>query len=146
VHLFWHSLDLAVTRFSGARAEPLVDADAVTREAYSHELVSFGFWPGDRQTRFPAFYSYASPEPAALREQPLQPGSAAWQLAPGGGSLAVLPYDAVRGADDPRATLLAFLQSAYEAGARTAGWSDELRSSYCPEPAVLAAEIFGRAG
>jgi hypothetical protein len=121
VHIFWHSLDLAVTRFSGRRAPPIPGADAVTREAYSHEVVSFGFWPGDKETRFPAFYAYAAPEPEHLREQPLRPDAAAWNGLPTG-SLALLPYDEVRAAPDPRATLLAFLESAYEAGATTAGW------------------------
>jgi hypothetical protein len=123
VHIFWHSFDLAVTRFSGRRAPPIPGADAVTREAYSHELVSFGFWPGDRQTRFPAFYSYAAPEPDDVREQPLRPAAAVWSEMPSG-SMALLPYDEVRVAPDPRATLLAFLESAYEAGATSAGWDE----------------------
>src|SRR4051812_2913888 len=73
VQLFWHSFDLAVTRFSGRRAPPMPSADPVTREAYSHEVVSFGFWPGDKQVRFPAFYSYTAPEPDGLRDEPLRP-------------------------------------------------------------------------
>jgi hypothetical protein len=121
VHLFWHSLDLAVTRFSGRRAPAAPGADPVTAEAYSHEVVSFGFWPGDDVNRFPAYYSYTAPEPAGLRAQPLRPASAAWVEQPGG-SLAVLPYDDVRAAGDPRAALLDFLQSAYEAGASLGGW------------------------
>jgi hypothetical protein len=139
VHLFWHSFDLAHTRFSGRRAPSLPDADGVTREAYSHEAISFGFWAGDASNRFPAFYSYTAPEPAGLMDQPLRPEAAAWVTAPTG-SLAVLPYDAVRTADDPRATLLAFLQSAYDAGARAAGWDrEELTSSWCPAPQKLDA-------
>jgi hypothetical protein len=118
VHLFWHSFDLAVTRFSG-RAAPPLEADAVTREAYSHEVVSFGFWAGDPRVRMPAFYAYAAPEPPGLRERPLRPAAAEWQALPTG-SMALLPYDAVRTAADPRATLLDFMQSAFEAGA--AGW------------------------
>lgn len=146
VHLFWHSFDLAVTRFSGRPAPAVPGADAVTREAYSHEVISFGFWPGDKQVRFPAFYAYAVPEPDGLREQPLQPAAAAWQELPSG-SMALLPYDDVRTARDPRATLLAFLQSAYDAGASTAGWDrDALASTACPSPAVMAEEVFGRAG
>jgi hypothetical protein len=120
-HLFWHSLDLAHARFSGRRAPGIPGADRVTAEAYSHELVAFGWWPGDERTAFPAFYSYTAPEPAGLREQPLEPAEAAWQPA-GSGSLAVLPYDAVRTSADPEATLLAFLRSAYRAGATAAGW------------------------
>ena len=69
VHLFWHSFDLALTRFGGRRAPPPAGADPVTREAYSHELVSFGFWAGDQNIREPAYYSYTAPEPAGLRER-----------------------------------------------------------------------------
>jgi Family of unknown function (DUF5996) len=138
VHLFWHSLDLALTRFSGGRAAPPAGVDAVTREAYSHEVISFGFWPGDARTPFAAFYSYTAPEPSELVDEPLEPEAASWQPAPYGGHLAVLPYDTVRAADDPRSTLLSFLQSAYEAGARTAGWGrDELASTWCPTPSEL---------
>jgi len=135
VHLFWHGLDLAVTRFSG-RPAPRVDADAVTREAYSHEVISFGFWAGDDRVPDAAFYSYTAPEPPGLREQPLRGGE--WLAAPGG-SLAVLPYEAVRRAADPRVALLAFLQGAYEAGARAAGWDVEgLVSTWSPGPEELA--------
>jgi hypothetical protein len=132
VHLFWHSFDLAVTRFSGRQAPPLPDADGVTREAYSHEVVSFGFWAGDERLPEPAYYSYTAPEPAGLRDRKLQPDGARW-LEQGSGSLAVLEYDAVRTAANPRATLLAFLQSTYVAGAGLAGWDlADLRSSWCP--------------
>jgi len=113
IHLFWHGLDLAVTRFSGRRAHERVGADKVTREAYSHEVISFGFWPGDRNTPRPAFYSYTAPEPDGLTGQPLRPEAAFW--APEGG-MALLMYDDVREADSPRTTLLEFMQSAYEAG------------------------------
>jgi hypothetical protein len=123
VHLFWHSLDLALTRFSGRRAPP-IDADPVTREAYSHEVISFGFWAGDQSLREPAFYSYTAPEPPGLTEQPLAPAAAAWQTGPTG-SLALLPYEEARAAPDPRAALMEFLESAYAAGATTAGWDVE---------------------
>jgi hypothetical protein len=137
VNLFWHSLDLAVTRFSGRRAPPLPDADRVTQEAYTHEVVSFGFWAGDDNIREPTYYSYTAPEPAGLRERQLQPAEAAW-VEQGSGSLALLPYDAVRASADPRCTLLAFLESAYEAGAGAAGWDvASLASSWCP-PGVAA--------
>ena len=137
VHLFWHSLDLAVTRFSGRRAPARPGADPVTREAYSHEVVSFGFWAGDDTTREPSFYAYTAPEPPGLADQPLRPHAAAWRQVRGG-SMALLPYEAVRGGRDPRGTLLAFLQSAYDAGAVTAGWDhQELTSSFCPPPAQL---------
>jgi len=143
VHLFWHSLDLAVTRFSGRRAPELPDADAVTQEAYTHEVVSFGFWPGDQNTREPNYYSYTAPEPDGLRDRVLRPEQAVW-TEQGGGSLAILHYEDVRTADDPRATLLAFLQSAYEAGAEAAGWDiDGLTSSWCPNPPQLA-QLLGR--
>ena len=137
VHLFWHSLDLAYTRFSGRRAPERADVDAVTREAYSHELISFGFWPGDDNIPEPAFYAYAAPEPPGLREHDLQPAEARWLEGPTG-TLALLSYDEIRTAADPRRRLLAFLQSAYEAGVKEAGWpADELASSACPSPAEL---------
>jgi hypothetical protein len=137
VHLFWHGLDLAVTRFSGRRAPALPDADAVTREAYTHEVISFGFWPGDDNVRESTYYSYTAPEPDGLREQPLRPDGAFW-ADQGAGSLARLPYEAVRTAADPRAALLAFLESAYEAGAAAAGWDRvDLASSWCPSPPRL---------
>ncbi len=122
VHLYWHSFDLAVTRFSGRRAPEREGADRVTREAYSHEVISFGFWPGDRDVRAPAFYSYTAPEPEGLTEQPLRPEGAFW--APEGGT-ALLTYDDLRGMDSPKAALLEFLESAYQAGARTATWDVE---------------------
>jgi len=134
VHLFWHSFDLAHTRFSGRPAPPVAGRDPVTDEAYSHELISFGFWAGDDNVGEAAFYSYTSPEPAGLRAEPLHPAAARW-VEQGAGSLALLPYDAVRSSADPKATLLGFLESAYQAGVRTAGWdADGLRSSYCPTP------------
>jgi Family of unknown function (DUF5996) len=144
VHLFWHSLDLAVTRFSGRRAPPRAGADPVTAEAYSHEVISFGFWAGDQQQREPAFYSYTAPEPPGLTGQPLHPATAAWRQVRGG-SMALLGYDQLRRAQDPRSTLLAFLQSAHDAGVRAAGWDrEELTSSFCPSPAELQA-LSGRA-
>ncbi len=85
-------------------------------------MIAFGFWPGDeRRTPYPAFYSYTAPEPDGLREQPLTPGSAEWQDT-GTGSLAVLAYDNVRASPDPHDALLGFFETAYQAGARTAGW------------------------
>jgi hypothetical protein len=137
VQLFWHSFDLAVTRFRGGRAPARPEADPVTQEAYSHELVSFGFWAGDRDVAEPTYYSYTAPEPAGLRDQPLQPDRARW-LEWGSGSLAALPYEAVASAGDPRTTLLAFLESAYRAGADSAGWDrEELQSSWCPSALEL---------
>ncbi len=134
VHLFWHGLDLAVTRFSGRPAGP-IDADPVTREAYSQEVISFGFWAGDDSVGDATYYSYTAPEPDGLREQPLSAGE--W-VEYGSGSLAVLPYETVRTARDPRQAVLAFFQSAYEAGARLAGWDTAgFESTWCPSPAQL---------
>ncbi len=134
VHLFWHSFDLAVTRFSGRPAPPIA-ADAVTQEAYSREAISFGFWAGDDNIADAAYYSYTSPEPDGLRDQPLPLGD--W-VSSGSGSLAILPYEAVRTARDPRTSLLAFLQGAYEAGARLARWDTSLfESRWCPTPVQL---------
>jgi hypothetical protein len=121
VHLFWHSFDLAFSRFGGARAPELKAADPVTREAYSHEVIAFGFWPGDGEVPEPSFYSYTAPEPAGLRGRALAPDQASWAER-GQASLAVLPYEAVRTATDSRGALFAFLESAYQAGAESAGW------------------------
>ena len=93
VHLFWHSLDLAVTRFGGKRAPAMPSADAVTQEAYSHEVVSFGFWAGDQNVREPSYYAYAAPEPPGMRERSLRPEAAVW-----GGGHARAP--ALRGRSD----------------------------------------------
>jgi len=147
VHLFWHGLDLAVTRFSG-RPAPAIEADAVTQEAYSEEVISCGFWAGDDNLGDAAYYSYTAPEPDGLRDQPLPIGD--W-VSSGTGSLAILPYELVRTARDPRETLLAFMQATYEAGARLAGWdTSEFESKWCPTPRQLdqlqatAAYEFGR--
>jgi hypothetical protein len=125
IHLFWHSFDLTLTRFGGSRAPALHDADPVTREAYSHEVISCGFWPGDKNVREPAFYSYTAPEPMGLTAQPLKPDTAHWL--PEGG-MALLTYEEVRNSASPRDTLLEFLESAYLAGAKTANWDiDDFR-------------------
>jgi len=143
VHLFWHSFDLALTRFGGGRAPEQPDADAVTREAYSHELISFGFWAGDENVPEASFYSYTAPEPEGLRRRALRPATAVW-ADQGAGSLARLAYEDVRTAADPRATLLSFLESAYRAGAEAAGWDRSgLASSWCPAPDAIAA-LLGR--
>jgi hypothetical protein len=138
VHLFWHSLDLAVTRFGGSRAPALPDADPVTQEAYSHELISFGFWAGDQNVREPSYYSYTAPEPPGLGEHPLQPEAAVWTEQETG-LLALLHYEAVRRAPNPRKALLGFLESAYDAGADAAGWDvAELSSAWCPNPPEMS--------
>lgn len=121
VHLFWHSFDLAYTRFSG-RPVPSTDGmDPVTAEAYSHEVISFGFWAGDEKVPHPAFYSYTYPEPEGLTAEPLKPHMAHWRAA-ASGSQAIYLYDDMRHATDPEQALLDFLESAYRAGATLAGW------------------------
>ncbi|HZC83743.1 MAG TPA: DUF5996 family protein [Rubrobacter sp.] len=129
VQLFWHSFDLAVTRFSGRRAPQRPGADRVTREAYSHEVISFGFWPGDANVREPAFYSYTAPEPEGLTEHPLSPEAASWL--PEGGT-ALLTYEEVRNSPSPTETLLEFMESAYQAGAKSAGWDIEALRTHPP--------------
>jgi len=124
VHFFWGSFDLAVTRFSGRPAPPFTGtapgvAQAIMREAYSHEVSSAGFWPGGNGIEYPSFYSYAYPPPPHYSEYTVQPAAAAFN--PTLGEF-LLPYDAVRGAADPDATLLAFLQSSYAAAADTGRW------------------------
>ena len=127
VHFFWGSFDLAVTRFSGRRA-PLHPGgvphlpDAVAREAYSHEVSSAGFWPGGGPVDYPAFYSYAYPAPPGFAETAIRPGAAFFDERLGE---FLLPYDAVRTAPDPDATLLDFLRSTYEAAARLGAWDRE---------------------
>jgi hypothetical protein len=120
VHLFWGSLDLCVTRFSGRRAPERVGADPVTREAYSHEVISAGFWPGGGDIKGAAFYAYAAPEPAGFAEQKVQPAAAFYH--PQMKEL-LLMYDDVRRAASPRQALLSFLQSTYEAAANLAQWN-----------------------
>ena len=119
VHFFWGSFDLAVTRFSGRRAPERPDADAVTREAYSHEVISHGFWPGGGAVTEPAFYAYAAPEPAGLKSAPVAPAAGFYS---GELSEFLLPYDAVRRAADPARELTAFLESTYDRAADLAGW------------------------
>ena len=124
VHHFWHTFDIAHTRFSDRHVDPPPTADSVTREAYSREVISFGFWFGDDRFSEPAFYAYAAPEPTGLADHPLQPATAWWE--PRDGShLAVLCYDDARATTDPRATVMEFYESAYLAGARLAGWDIE---------------------
>jgi hypothetical protein len=130
VHHFWHTFDIAHTRFGDRQIEQGRDVDPVTREAYSREVISFGFWFGDDQLREPAFYSYTTPEPAGLTEEPLRPeGLATWR-ARGGSHLAVLPLADLEDSPDRKATALDFYESAYQAGARRAGW--DLDGLSCP--------------
>ncbi|GAA6618409.1 DUF5996 family protein [Scytonema sp. NUACC26] len=124
VHFFWGSFDLAVTRFSGHRAPEHPGgvpnmADWVTREAYSHEVSSCGFWPGGGAIAEPIFYSYAYPAPEGFKDYSIHPKEAFYSSQMGE---FVLPYEAVQRADDPDAVLLAFLQSTYDAGANLGNW------------------------
>jgi len=129
VHMFWHSFDLALTRFSGKKVPVREGANVVEREAYSHEVISFGFWFGDDNVPAPAFYSYTAPEPPGLSGETLSPDQAKWAES-NGAHLAILMYDDMRGTEDPRSTALGFLESAYQAGARTANWPvEELAAS-----------------
>jgi hypothetical protein len=122
VHFFWGAFDLAVTRFSGRPAPVSVDADAMTREAYSHECSSCGFWPGDRTFPEPAFFAYTAPAPPGLERATVRPAPAFYNA---GRGLFILRYDDVRTSALPRETLLDFCQSTYEAGATLAGWPRE---------------------
>jgi len=119
VHFFWGSFDLAVTRFSGRRAPERPDADKITKEAYSHEVSSLGWWPGGGPIAGAAFYSYAAPEPPGFSAAPVRPAKAAYNT-----DLKefLLMYDEVRTAPDPRAALLDFCQSTYDAAATLAKW------------------------
>jgi hypothetical protein len=119
VHFFWGSFDLAVSRFSGRRALERPGADAVTREAYSHEVSSVGFWPGGGEVKGAAFYAYMSPEPTGFKEARVGPEGAFYEKQIGE---FLLMYNDVRAAASPTKALLDFCQSAYEAGANLAHW------------------------
>ena len=131
VHFFWGSFDMAVTRFSGRRAPEREGADAITREAYSHEAISHGFWPGvrasgpverarsDSTINEPAFYSYTAPEPAGLGDEPVRPDRAFYSTAM---KEFILLYDDMRNSSSPDDALMQFLESTYEAGAKLANW------------------------
>jgi Family of unknown function (DUF5996) len=124
VHFFWGSFDLAVTRFSGRPAPPHPGGfpnlpDRVTREAYSHEVSSAGFWPGGPGVPRPIFFSYAYPSPEGFSDVEVRPSEAGWNTDM---REFVLDYDAVRRAPSPDAALMEFLQTTYEGAARQAGW------------------------
>ena len=118
VQFFWGSFDLAVTRFSGRRAPERPGTDAITREAYSHEVSSAGWWPGAGLGEA-AFYCYAAPEPPLLEVQRIRPDLAYYNREL---KEFILPYERVRKAESPERTLLEFLQSSYEVAAQLAGW------------------------
>jgi len=119
VHFFWGSFDLAVTRFSGRRAPQKEGVDAMQREAYSHEVTSCGWWPGNRMFPQPAFYAYSAPVPPGLDAEPVRPAAAYWDHQLGE---FILKYEDVRTAPSPEQDILDFCQSAYEAGAKRAHW------------------------
>jgi hypothetical protein len=139
VHFFWGSFDLAVTRFSGRSAPrhpggvPHLN-DAVACEAYSHEVSSAGFWPGSGAIDYPAFYSYAYPEPAGFRTARIRPNAAFFSETVGE---FILPYDAVRTANEPDQALLEFLQSTYEAAANAAQWDRDTLECASGRPGVV---------
>ena len=119
VHFFWGSFDLAVTRFSGRRAPERVGADSITREAYSHEAINVGFWPGEGEMKDAAFYAYAAPEPEGYGGRPVLPAKAFYSKQMSEFSLM---YDDVRAAESPRRALLEFCQSTYTAGGDLGRW------------------------
>jgi hypothetical protein len=123
VHFFWGSFDLCVTRFSGRRAPERPDADKITKEAYSHEVISVGFWPGDGEiTKDAAFYAYAAPEPAGFKDSLVRPASAFYGQEK---SEFFLPYDDVRTSPSPEAALREFCQTTYDAAANLGKWNRE---------------------
>jgi hypothetical protein len=122
VHFFWGSFDLAVTRFSGRRAPPREGADPITQEAYSHEVISAGFWPGGGDIKGPAFYAYAAPEPAGFGEAHIAPANAFYHPQV---HEFFLMYDDVRNAASPKDALLEFMQTTYDAGASLGKWNRE---------------------
>lgn len=123
VHFFWGSFDLAVTRFSGRRAPQRPEADPITKEAYSHEVISHGFWPGDGEVmKDAAFYAYAAPEPPGFKERHAQPAEAFYSREK---NEFFLMYDDVRKSSSPEQTLLDFCQTTYEAGAILGKWDRE---------------------
>ena len=140
VHFFWGSFDLAVTRFSGRRAPEREGADFITREAYSHEVISAGFWPGGGDIKGAAFYAYAAPEPAGFAQSPVRPTQAFYhpQL-----KEFILMYDDVRRSPSPRETLLAFPQSTYGAG-RTWEWNRKELERWSAEPSAMIARCAWR--
>jgi hypothetical protein len=119
VHFFWGSFDFAVTRFSGRPAPPRPGADFIQREAYSHEVISAGFWPGNGGYGAAAFYCYAAPVPEGLADAKIQPPAAMWDK--GLGEF-IFKYDALRAEPSPDAALMQFLESAYSAAADSAKW------------------------
>jgi hypothetical protein len=132
VHFFWGSFDLAATRFSGRRAPERPGADRITREAYSHEVSSVGWWPGDGTVKSPTFYAYAAPEPAGFPNASVRPAAATYNTKL---SEFLLGYDNVRRAASPREALLDFCQSTYEATATLGKWDRAELERFAPSSA-----------
>ncbi|RKN40108.1 DUF5996 family protein [Streptomyces hoynatensis] len=130
VHHFWHTFDIAVTRFEDRPVDQPPQADPVTREAYSRAVISSGFWFGDEAVPRPTFYSYAAPEPEGLAERRLSPATARW-MEHDGSHMATLDYDAARETADPRRTVLGFFESVYRSAAGLADW--DVRGLASPE-------------
>ena len=128
VQLYWHHMDLAVTRFSGEPGPPMWEnATKADQEAYSHAVISAGFWSGDENVRQAAYYSYTYPSPEGIDHKHLKPEAAHWQDS-NGSPMAMLMYDDLLNEDNPKQALLDFLESTYDAGANLAGWPKELKS------------------
>jgi uncharacterized protein DUF5996 len=123
VHFFWGTFDLALTRFSGRPATPPPGADVIYRHSADAEQVCAGFWPGDERFPRPAFFSYPYPKPDGVEDIAIAPDAAGWDTTLGE---FLLDYDAVRASTDPRADILAFLDSTYRACASAAAWSEDL--------------------
>jgi hypothetical protein len=138
VHFFWGSFDLAACRFSGRRAPVRPNADTITKEGYSHEVISVGFWPGDGEViKDAAFYAYAAPEPAGFKDSPIRPAKAFYSAEK---SEFFLMYDDVRLSNSPEQSLLAFCQSTYDAAANLAHWNRaELERPSAPSAAKATA-------
>jgi len=123
VHIYWHHMDLTVTRVSERRLPPMdKSARILERDTYSHEQISFGFWAGDDNVPEPMYYAYTYPSPDGLDQEPLAPSSAQW-VESNGSPMALLSYASIKDSDDPRGAVLDFLESAYQAGAKKAKWN-----------------------
>lgn len=133
VHIYWHHFDLTITRFSGKRVPLPPGMKPTDKDAYSHEVISFGFWAGDENVPGAAFYSYTYPSPAGLEEATLEPKSAKWQI--NGSPMALLMYNDLLQEKNPRQALLNFFESAYQAGATKANWN--VADMQVPEIAAL---------
>ncbi|GAA5219778.1 DUF5996 family protein [Membranihabitans marinus] len=125
VHIYWHHMDLTVTRFSGKPAPPMnPNARILEKDAYSHEVISFGFWAGDDNMTEPAYYSYTYPSPDGLDQEKLWPRQSFW-IEANGSPMAILKYADVEASSNPTQMVLDFLESSYIAGAKLAGWDIE---------------------